>query len=623
MKEEDTIKILETTLRDGSYTINYQFTASETQYIAKILDEIGFEYIEIGPGIGFNAKEFSEHKPATSDEEYIIAARKVVKNAKLGMFFIPGIGRSQDIDMAAQNGLDLIRIGTNINEHEKAYKYIEHCAKNDIETCCNLMKSYAVSSTEFAQIANECYTAGTGTVYLVDSAGGMLPEDVKSFISETKSLNPNIKVGFHGHDNLGLAIANTLMAIQCGASIVDSSIKGMGRSSGNTGSEKLIFVLKRMGYDLKYNVNKLLELSDKVILPYLSGKPEKTLDMIYGFSQFHSSFIGVIEKYADIYDIDAKDLIVEYTKLDKLNINEDVLSKLAESLSRNERNVYNFVIEDIVVKKTDPEEQMSVLYQELYELKHKFDKKIFFNISKSYENSAAKISPVVHTCDNISFASAEVKENSEIEHIVNRFKDSVDGFLIDKRIGMVDVNKFSKGYFYDDSKLFAKSIFNYISAIMKEESITAAKLYIDERNEIVKAFLDAYSEFFSFVDQINDADIAILGHSYYSRKSIDSASLLKWVIITKSGCIESDISSHHSKINFIRIDLSRELFAEINAKMNYEILISNNYGVKKIENEWYCSGGFVGPQGAIVVDNINHIKHRYGISNGDGSINYY
>jgi hypothetical protein len=149
------------------------------------------------------------------------------------------------------------------------------------------------------------------------------------------------------------------------------------------------------------------------------------------------------------------------------------------------------------------------------------------------------------------------------------------------------------------------------------------KLFLDEREEIKKAFLNLCSQNYTIVDDIKDADLAILGKNKYTKKKFESAISLKWVIITKSGCIEHNISTKVGHINFIRIDLGRQIFIEIIEKMNYSILISREYGVRQIENDIYCSGGFVGAEGSVIVDNVNNIRHKYGISNGDGSINYF
>jgi 4-hydroxy-2-oxovalerate aldolase len=620
-------KILETTLRDGSYTINYQFNGQETEYIAKILDEIGFEYIEIGPGIGFNADKFSQHPPAVTDENYIKAARAVVKNGKIGMFFIPGIAHEKNIDMASRNGLDLIRVGTNINEFDQGFKYLDLCKKNNIETASNLMKSYAVDAKEFARIANECSKAGADTVYLVDSAGGMFPEDISNFFYETKNINPDINLGFHGHDNLGLAISNTVAAIKSGAAIVDSSIRGMGRSSGNTITEKLLFVLKRMGYNIEYDIKKMLELSDKVILEYLHDKPERSLDLIYGFSQFHSSFIGVIKKYADIYNIDAKDLIIEYSKIDKLNIDESLAENIAQELSKKDSKVYSLKIERQVKKKSDIQEQLKVLCQTLKEQKHKYNKHVFFNISKAYDGDNSTVSPVIHDIENISFASAEVTNIEEAKSITENFEECLDGYLIDVRIAPIkSFNSFSNDnlYFYNDAELFANAILNYLENInIKTPLNPLFKVFLEERDEIIKEIYRLLPKKYSIVEKIESADIAVIGKGFYDYDKLKNYEKIQWIVITKSGVIEQDASSKITNCNFIRIGLEIELFNMIIETTNYRNLFDNLYGITEKEGEHFCSGGYIGKKGTIVVDNYKDINQKYGISKGDGSLKYF
>jgi len=612
-------KILDTTLRDGSYAINYQFDSVDTKNIAGILDQIGFEYIEIGPGVGLNAKKVSLHVPASTDEEYIKAARGVVENGKIGMFCIPGIAGFTDIDMASDNGLDLIRVGTNINEYKNGFKFLEKCKKNGIETASNLMKSYAVNPKEFGKIANICYQAGAGIVYLVDSAGGMLPEDISNYFDEAKQINPEIRLGFHGHDNLGLAVANTLAAINSGVEVVDSSIRGMGRSSGNTITEKLVFVLKRLGYELQYDIDKMLELSDKVILELISDKPEKSLDLIYGFSQFHSSFIGVINKYSNIYNIDPKDLIIEYTKRDKLNISEELTKEIASSLSIKNKEKKDFVVEKEIIKKNSKKEQLKILGKELYSQKNKFSRKVFFNISKTYKSNKSVISPIVHSFNNISFASAEVKDKKEVKEIIDTIDFEIDGLLIDERLGYIEINhKDHEIFYYNDSLLFAKTIYNYLRTISNKTKMNT--IFVKERDEIQSVFIDNYTKKYEVVNDIRKAEIAIVGEKI----NVDNFENLKWVIICKPGVIHRDIiEKYYKSINFIRIDLEFEIIEEISNILSYSFLIGKKFGQKKIDGKTYCSGGYIAPKGAIVVDDISDVKRKYGISNGEGSITYF
>jgi len=618
------MKILETTLRDGSYTINYQFNISETQYISKILDEIGFEYIEIGPGVGFNASTVSIVKPAVSDEEYIKAARSVVKKSKLGMFFIPGIATEKNIEIAKDYKLDFIRIGTNINEYFDSFKYIELCKKNKIETAANLMKSYAVSPKEFAKIANECYKAGADYIYIVDSAGGMFPEDVKNFIIETKSLNPNINLGFHGHNNLGLAIANTSEAINNGVSIVDSSIRGMGRSSGNTITEKLVLALKRLGFNNNYNLNKLFELSERVILPYLSNKPESILDIIYGYAQFHSSFLGEIIKCSKKFNIDPKDLIIEYTKIDKLTINEQKLEEIAINLSKRHKPESIEPFYKMRFSNLNEIKQIENLGQELFEAKHKYNYNTYFNLTKVYDKSLKKkISPVLHFTNGYALGSAELESIEQFYGIYESLKDKLDGFLIDKRLISDTLSKDYKNIiYYNDAELFAKAITNYILSINNNCKLN--NIYINENKEI-KEFIhvNIQNKEINIKESKEICELIIIGETYISYEEVILLNNLKWIILTQPGKLDPRISEKLTKIKLIRISLEFELILEILKSNFYNNLLNNIYGIRESENDIFCSGGFIGKKGAIVVDNINNINYKYGISNGDGSINYF
>ena len=621
------IKLLETTLRDGSYTINYQFNANETRFISSILDEIGFEYIEIGPGVGLNAKSVSEFAPASTDEEYIIAAREVVKHGKIGMFFIPGIGRMEDITMAAQNGLDMIRIGTDINENSLGFKYIEACKKYGIETAANLMKSYAVSANTFGKIASECYEAGADIVYLVDSAGGMMTKDVCEFLQEAKNINPEIRLGFHGHDNLGLAIANTMAAIDNGAEVVDCSIRGMGRSSGNTITEKLILVMKRYDIELNYNMDKLFELSEKIILPYLSGKPENALDIIFGFSQFHSSYFKLVKKYADQYQIDSKDLIIEYTKIDKLDVDEEKLNKVAAGLAEKQKAKYSYSLKNKIIVKNTMDQQLLSISQELLETKHKYNKKTYFNLAKTYNSASMHVSPVIHYNNNFAFGSAEIQSWSDFIKIDAILKDKVDGYLVDSRLAFEDqLSDRNMILYYDDANLYAEAITNHIISINNNNNNNKTEIhqiFVDERDEIKDVLISNLKKHkLDIVDDISQADAIIAGQNYYLSEDIANNPRLKWGIISRSRVIDPKVTEQNETMKFIRISLENEIFSVIMKRLSYKYLFDNQYGVVENEGKLYCSGGFIGKSGAVVVDNIHNISKIYGVSNGDGSITY-
>lgn len=605
--------LLDATLRDGSYSVEYQFNVDDTKLIVKVLDEAGVEMIEVGPGVGLNAQKSSVYKPAASDLEYIRAARSVVKHAKIGAFFVVGVGREEDIIMAAENGLDFLRIGVNVDRYQETFPYVKLSKEKGMMTCINLMKSYAVEANEFARIAVDCYNAGADAVYIVDSSGGMLPEKVGEFVRKSKDLNPNIVLGFHGHDNLGMAIANSLAAIDNGATYIDSTVRGLGRSSGNTISEKLMLVLKRRGMDIPQNIDMLLRLSDEVIKPYI--QPESARDIIYGYSQFHSSFLGIVKRYADKYNADVNSLIVAYTKLDKLGIDEDLLDKTAAELKDTAKRPDIERIEVSVKKCESPEEQMALLKKEFLEQKLKNGKSVFFNITKADRTS---VSPILHSQDKYCFGSAEVMDAKDAHTIISKLDESVDAFLIDTDINIGNINAKRDLYYYKDKKLIGTVLSSYVNTIVAGQN-TITKVFVDVENEIAQFVkLDDGTE---LVTTAEEADVIIAGRKKYSEEELKGCDHLKWFVATKNGLV--NITDENQSVKFIRIDMTFQVVYELVKQLNYKGIIFNRYGQKKLGGKNYCSGGFIGVKDSIVVDDIHNIQYKYGVANGDGSIEYF
>ena len=611
--KNDKIVLLDATLRDGSYSVEYQFNADDTKLIAKVLDEAGIEMIEIGAGIGLNAQKSSVYKPAATDTEYIRAAKSVVKHAKIGAFFSVGVGREEDISMAAENGLDFLRIGVNVDRYQETFPYVKLSKERGMLTCINLMKSYAVEADEFAKIAVDCYNAGADAVYIVDSSGGMLPEKVGEFVRKSKELNPNIVIGFHGHDNLGMAIANSLAAIDNGATYIDSTVRGLGRSSGNTISEKLMLVLKRRGMDIPQNIDMLLRLSDEIIKPYI--QPETARDIIYGYSQFHSSFLGIVKRYADKYNADVNALIVAYTKHDKLGINESLLDKTAEELKDTAKQPDIDRIEVSVKKCDSAKGQISLLKKELLEQKLKNGKSIFFNITKGNKTI---VSPILHTQDKYCFGSAEVKDATDAHVIIDNLEENVDAFLIDTDINVSEVNSEKNLYFYKDKKLIGTVLSAYVNTISKDlHSPTSVYVDVDEDvSNYIKLDDDA-----AIVSAPEKADIIIAGRSKFAIEELKRYSQLKWFVATKNGLVT--IINDKETVNYIRIDMTFQVVYELVKQLNYQGIIFNRYGQRKIGDINYCSGGFIGVKDSIVVDDVHNIQYKYGIAKGDGSIDYF
>src|SRR5580658_9489314 len=324
--------ILEVTLRDGSYLIDFQFTAEDTATIAAALESIGFRWIEVGHGLGLNASQSGKGMAAATDEEYMEAAARALQHAKWGMFFIPGIGREQDIRLAAEYGMSFLRIGTNVTETAQAEPYIALAKELGLIVSYNAMKSYAVSPAEFGMVVAQVHKWGADIACLVDSAGSMDPDSVAAYLRAAKEQSPS-PLGYHGHDNLSLAMANTLRAIEEGAVLVDSSLQGMGRSAGNTVTEVLVAILQRRGALPHVDLKAAMDVGQGLIQPLLGKRGIDPMAITGGLAKFHSSFTGKVERYARKHDIDMRDLIVRLGQEDQVSAPDELLERLSHELA--------------------------------------------------------------------------------------------------------------------------------------------------------------------------------------------------------------------------------------------------------------------------------------------------
>lgn len=330
------IKILDTTLRDGSYAINFSFTSADTSILCKNLEDAGFEYIEIGHGSGLNASNLGYGKTVQTDEEYMIAADEVLSKAKYGMFCIPGIARLKDLDISSKHNMEFVRVGTDVTKVTKSESFIKKAKEYGMFVAANYMKSYALPPEKFAQKVKLSEKFGADIVYIVDSAGGMFSENITEYFKAIRKIS-DIAIGFHGHDNLGLAVSNSLTAAEIGIELIDSSLQGLGRSSGNACTEILILALKKKGFETGIDFHKVLEIGQMYVQPLISVKGRMPLDTISGYADFHSSYMHHILKYSSKYKVDPITLIIEMTKIDKVDLNIKILEQTAKKIKKNEK----------------------------------------------------------------------------------------------------------------------------------------------------------------------------------------------------------------------------------------------------------------------------------------------
>jgi len=328
------VEILECTLRDGSYAVDFKFTENDTAIMAGVLDRLGFRWIEVGHGVGLGASQAGKGSMPASDERLIEAAKRAAPNAKIGCFFIPGIGTPDQLKSARASGLDFIRIGYNAPEIEDAFSYLTLARELGLKVCLNFMKTYGISPATFGEKARAGAAAGADVVYCVDSAGSMLPEDVHKYFSAARERS-DCQLGFHGHSNLQFAVANSLEAVRCGASFIDTTLYGLGRSAGNVPTEIAVAVFNNLGIETGIDLFNVMDAAEEFMGPLMSQMQlYDMMSVAMGCSQFHSSFLPKVAATARKHSVELRRLVVAMGKLDPINLDEDNLNRVAASLPK-------------------------------------------------------------------------------------------------------------------------------------------------------------------------------------------------------------------------------------------------------------------------------------------------
>lgn len=331
------VAILDATLRDSGYAIHFQFSARDTRNLCQGLEKAGVTMIEVGHGLGLGASSVTNGVALETDEDYLGAAAAALTHARFGAFFIPGLGSKEDLAKAANLGMYFVRIGYEVTEIDVARPYVDFAKELGLEVWLNPMKSYAVSASEFGSIAFRAASwQSVDTLCLVDSAGCMLPDEVAAYVTSARQ-SCDLPLGFHGHNNLGMANANCLAAVGAGATCVDGTLRGMGRSAGNAQTEILAYALQQAGYETAVDPVALFHVVTSYLEPLMlqpQGIPP--LEALYGMTRFHSSHLPRFRRALAKFDVDLKRLIMAVSKIDCISPSDELIESVARDLSRTD-----------------------------------------------------------------------------------------------------------------------------------------------------------------------------------------------------------------------------------------------------------------------------------------------
>ena len=323
-------------LRDGMHAKRHQISLEQMVDIATGLDEAGMPLIEVTHGDGLGGASVNYGFPAYSDEEYLGAVIPKMKQAKVSALLLPGIGTVDHLLMAKEVGVSCIRVATHCTEADVSQQHIAKSADLGLDTVGFLMMAHMAPAEKLIEQAKLMESYGANCIYCTDSAGYMLPEEVRHKISAVRdALKPETELGFHGHHNLGMGIANSLTAVDAGANRIDGSVAGLGAGAGNTPLEVFVAVLERMGAQHGTDLFKLMDVAEDRVVPIMDHPIRVDRNALtLGYAGVYSSFLLFAKRAEAKYGVSAREILVELGKRGTVGGQEDMIEDLALTMAK-------------------------------------------------------------------------------------------------------------------------------------------------------------------------------------------------------------------------------------------------------------------------------------------------
>ena len=327
-------------LRDGMHAKREQISVAQMVKVATALDDAGVPYIQVthGGGLGGNSLQhgFAPH----SNEEYISAVAPLMRQAKISVLLIPGLGTMKELQSAYDCGARSVHVATHCTEADTSPQHIAYARKLGMDTSGFLMMAHLNDAAGIARQGKLMESYGAQTVYVTDSAGYMLPEDVKARVGALREvLNPETEIGFHGHHNLGMGVANSIAAIEAGASRIDGSVAGLGAGAGNTPLEVFAAVCERMGIETGSDLFKLMDVAEDIIVPMMEHIVRVDRESLtLGYAGVYSTFLLHAKRACLQFGVPARDILVELGRKKMIGGQEDMIQDTALTMAK-ERGV--------------------------------------------------------------------------------------------------------------------------------------------------------------------------------------------------------------------------------------------------------------------------------------------
>jgi len=333
------ITVHDMTLRDGMHPKRHLMTLDQMKSIACGLDDAGIPLIEVTHGDGLGGSSVNYGFPAHTDEEYLGAVIPLMKQAKISALLLPGIGTVDHLLMAKDLGVNTIRVATHCTEADVSEQHITKARALGMDTVGFLMMAHMASPEKLVSQALLMQGYGANCIYITDSAGHLLPDGVKARLSAVRAaLKPETELGFHGHHNLAMGVANSIAAIEVGANRIDAAAAGLGAGAGNTPMEVLIAVASMMGIETGVDVYKIQDVAEDLVVPIMDFPIRIDRDALtLGYAGVYGSFLLFAKRAEKKYGVSARDILVEMGRRGMVGGQEDMIEDTAMTMARERK----------------------------------------------------------------------------------------------------------------------------------------------------------------------------------------------------------------------------------------------------------------------------------------------
>ncbi|MFJ7828062.1 4-hydroxy-2-oxovalerate aldolase [Psychrobacillus sp. NPDC096623] len=329
--------INDVTLRDGMHAISHQYSKVQIAELTRLLDDSGVDIIEATHGDGLGGSSIQYGFSKETEDDIIRTAVENAKNAKVGVLLLPGVGTIEHLENAHQLGAQVVRVATHCTEADVSEQHIKAGVRLGLDTVGFLMMSHRTSPENLLEEAKKMESYGAQTIYVVDSAGALTMDDVRSRVSLFKQ-HLSTKIGFHAHNNLSLGVANSIVAIQEGVDRIDASLAGMGAGAGNAALEQLVAVMNRMGISHNVDLYKVMDAAENVMKPMMVRPVQiDRLSLMLGYTGVYSSFLLFAERAGKEYGVDARDILVKIAEMNAVGGQEDWIIGVAQDLAKEKQ----------------------------------------------------------------------------------------------------------------------------------------------------------------------------------------------------------------------------------------------------------------------------------------------